>query len=79
LRLCNLCHSQSEVAVDQNDFSTCHDLVSDNQVNRIVDVAIKLNYVSGPKVEDFTEGHLACSKSKRGLKLDIQQQFEARG
>src|ERR1019366_2612714 len=68
--------AQTEIAVDQHHVPAGHDLVSDNQVHGIGDVAIQFDDISGTEVENLAQWHLAAPEAQRSLEFHIEQQLD---
>jgi hypothetical protein len=58
-RLRHLRDAQAEIPVHEDNFASCHNLVANDEVDGIGNMAVKLNHITGSKIEDFGERHLA--------------------
>ena len=76
LRLRNFCHPQAKVAIDQHHLAAGHDLVPHDQLDRVAHMAVELNHVARPQIENLRQRHLPRAKPQRGLQLHIQQQVQ---
>jgi hypothetical protein len=71
-------NAQAEVAVDQHDFAVGHDLVADDEVDGIGDVAIELDDIAGAEAEHFAELQFAATEAQRGFQFHIEEKTQAR-
>ena len=76
-RRSDLADAKAKVAVDQHHLAARHNLVADDQDAGIGDMAVQLDHISRPQIEDLSERHLPAAEAQGGFKFDIEQQLEA--
>ncbi len=77
MRRRHLRYTQTKAAVDKDNFAAGDNFVSNQEIDRIGDVAIQFHHVAGAEFKNLSKGHFAAAKTNCGLKFNIQQQLDA--